>query len=359
MSNLSEAAASLSNAVNRLLAPDGGRIAQLVEGSVALSADQSSRLARRLAGLAEDFRVARGSAHESFPANHEEHPRWPGTDAQPGARPRLPINRKERYFTGTVLPGILSTDRFMHLDLFLSRCGLTDVETAELAHLELVTEYNLRESAWTPGERQRFNTAGLAGDTPDVIIAGEDWLVVIEAKMFHAPSRSDLAEQLEAQRPVVERLARGLGISPDRVRHVLLVPEQLATPPGSITVTWQDVLDDYTGVGNAYWCEALSRALQNYGDLVSKINNNADAKVVGRELLDLFQAGDCPWRHVGRSGGLMGAPFTKDLSTGAWESTTYQVRYDAAEPNNRNWMTVDAWAARIVDSAPQEGPPVE
>ena len=39
----------------------------------------------------------------------------------------LPFNRKERYFTGTVLPFIVASDGFAHFDRFLRMCGVEGV----------------------------------------------------------------------------------------------------------------------------------------------------------------------------------------------------------------------------------------
>ena len=38
---------------------------------------------------------------------------------------RLPVNRKERYYTGTVLPMIVASDGFKRLPKFLTLCGVT------------------------------------------------------------------------------------------------------------------------------------------------------------------------------------------------------------------------------------------
>lgn len=56
----------------------------------------------------------------------------------------LPLNRKERFYTGTVLPAILAADGFAYLDRFLALCGITDVETSSRrdgsAPCQLITE---------------------------------------------------------------------------------------------------------------------------------------------------------------------------------------------------------------------------
>ena len=62
----------------------------------------------------------------------------------------LPLNRKERFYTGTVLPAIVAADGFAYLDRFLALCGITDVVTSSRrdgsAPCQLMTEYNFAES---------------------------------------------------------------------------------------------------------------------------------------------------------------------------------------------------------------------
>lgn len=70
----------------------------------------------------------------------------------------LPLNRKERYYTGTVLPMIIAADDCAHLSRFLRLCGFDDAPKAdELARgaedLQFFTEYSLVESVCTTEER--------------------------------------------------------------------------------------------------------------------------------------------------------------------------------------------------------------
>ncbi|CAN5821140.1 hypothetical protein BH24ACT5_BH24ACT5_30930 [soil metagenome] len=71
---------------------------------------------------------------------------------------RLPLNRKERYYTGTVLPMIVAADGFAHLHRFLHLSGLR-VDPAWVTPLvggqdiQFFTEYGFAESVFTPGTR--------------------------------------------------------------------------------------------------------------------------------------------------------------------------------------------------------------
>jgi len=99
----------------------------------------------------------------------------------------LPFNRKERFFTGTVLPGIIAADGFSRLDRFLALCGLPNVLAADpaerVSEVQFLTEYGFAESApFDPSETWSHYEGGR--DTPDVVIAGPSWLLAVEAKLY-------------------------------------------------------------------------------------------------------------------------------------------------------------------------------
>lgn len=69
---------------------------------------------------------------------------------------RLPINRKERYYTGTVLPGIICHDNLKHLLRFLKLLGIKDLklDADDLsANVQFFTEYGLAESIFSEETR--------------------------------------------------------------------------------------------------------------------------------------------------------------------------------------------------------------
>jgi len=128
----------------------------------------------------------------------------------------LPLNRKERYYTGTVLPMLIGSDRFSQLHRFVALCGL-DVEPFGRDDdgggpgIQFFTEYNLFESIFTKEDRARFEAdPPTERDTPDLVLVGSDWLLVVEAKMFHKPNPATMAEQLR-RRDGVLRLGRRAG----------------------------------------------------------------------------------------------------------------------------------------------------
>ena len=71
---------------------------------------------------------------------------------------RLPINRKERYYTGTVLPMIVASDGFKHFGRFLALCGMPEVALEadpNSANIQFLTEYGFEESL-KDGAEKRF-----------------------------------------------------------------------------------------------------------------------------------------------------------------------------------------------------------
>ena len=237
-------------------------------------------------------------------------------------RSHLPLNRKERYYTGTVLPMLVASDGFAHLDRFLALCGLPDVHVPGSRNgeqaLEFFTEFGFHERV-RDEDRPRF--PDLTGrDTPDLVIAGDDWLLAVEAKMFHRPTSAAMNRQADQQRLVIDTWVRALPLRPDRVAHVWLLPEELASAVrGSVhipVVTWQEVLRAYRVVGPAYWVGVLEEALTRYTDLVAEpmtFGANPDDYIPGGEVVEGY--GREPFR-IGTSGGAVGS--TVVTSAGMW-----------------------------------------
>ncbi|MFC5061573.1 hypothetical protein [Actinomycetospora atypica] len=254
---------------------------------------------------------------------------------------RLPLNRKERFYTGTVLPMIVAADSFAHLRRFLVLCGVpADVG---LEGLQFSTEYSLVESVRTTEERALFAPLPQEKDTPDLVLAGRGWLLVVEAKMFDQPSPRGLAQQLRAQGRIVECMTRGLHIPAPLVRHVALLPAayQVDVDLGVPLVRWEQVLESYRDIGPAYWIGVLDEALGRHAELVSPPRNfsrNADGHLTGSEIARAFRAGTLAYGWMGREGGLTGAPLGQELESGEWRTHLYQVAI--ADPANRNWFAI-------------------
>jgi hypothetical protein len=277
--------------------------------------------------------------------------------AKQAAQTRLPFNRKERYFTGTVLPSIISADGFRHLGLFLQLCGLPDdlvqpgLEGDQ--DLQFFTEYNFAESVQR--NDQRWANSPIGGDTPDVVLAGRDWLLAVEAKMYDRPHRNVLTEQIRRQRDLITYWTDTLGLDPARVRHVLLVPEALTVTAAGLAddvVIWQAVHSAYRHVGPAYWVGILEYALAAYEELAAPAERSFGANKDGTRTGQQIAAGDVtdpsgrPFTWMGRTGGLFGTALQDDINSEAWRSRRYEVRYDPL-PTNPNWFAINDFLNRV------------
>jgi hypothetical protein len=229
----------------------------------------------------------------------------------------LPFNRKERFFTGTVLPMLVCADDFTHFGRLteLVRLGRIDVDARpSSANVQFFTEYSFAESVI--GEaKARFPGAPTRKDTPDVMIyiAGPPRaLIAIEAKMYDRPTKTELNEQLSAQAALVRYIAERLDVQAASLAHVAL---QLVSPRS----TW---------------------------------GANAEMKLTGAEIYDRHHSGSltAPW--MGRQSGLNGTELAKDITSGAWRGQCYECSSKPVQ--NQNWFTVAEFVARI-DAPPLPG----
>ncbi|MGZ4447648.1 MAG: hypothetical protein ACXVEC_13020 [Nocardioides sp.] len=265
----------------------------------------------------------------------------------------LPLNRKERFYTGTVLPGIVCSD-FSRLNLLTALMGHPDVEASgdpAQSGVVFFTEYGIAESAYGPAAA-RFAGLPTARDTPDVVfltVRPSPVLFALEAKMYDRPGGGELRHQLDLQRelldPLAVRLAEWLGVDEVPVAHRALLPaaqEGLHLAPHQ-ALSWEQVRDAYADVAPAYWMQMLNEALSRYDDLVTRVVANDDARLTGAAIVAAFHAGTLPYTSMGRSLGLAGATMRADLETGAWRETAYQVALN--DPGNRNWFPVADFVA--------------
>ena len=72
---------------------------------------------------------------------------------------RLPLNRKEAFFTATVLPAIVCYNHFAHFSEFLKLLGLDDVTVdacRETANILFFTEYSINEANAPKAVKENF-----------------------------------------------------------------------------------------------------------------------------------------------------------------------------------------------------------
>lgn len=272
---------------------------------------------------------------------------------------QLPLNRKERFYTGTVFPAVVGAHGFEHLHLLLQLIGAPAIEVSDdpaTTRLLFFTEYGFKESLKGPIADQFTDPDGR--DTPDVVvyIAPEGnhpgLLVGIEAKMFHRPSKAELEGQLAVQRKLLEAMAIDLGV-PDPIL-VALLPQPLATGLGpladpTVVITWEQVADRYRTVAPRYWIAMLDQARDRYGDLVSDhkdFSAYAHHHLSGMDIRAAMNHEGFEYNWVGRRGGIDGLELGDDFGPdGAWRGRRYQLRTTPPPGSGANWFSID----RFVD----------
>jgi hypothetical protein len=270
----------------------------------------------------------------------------------------LPMNRKERFFTGTVFPMIVCADNFQ---LFRRLLGLLpdapDVSIngdPEHTNIQFFTEYGLMESIYGPA-KSRFTTQLAYRDTPDIIflIKGEaKALVAFEAKMYDRPTREAVELQMKRQRELVlDYLQTALSI--ESVSHAALLPEKLLREFGGFAypaLTWESVLDAFAvHREDDYWMRMLRLALEAWPELVglgAEYGKNADAKLSGQQIRDAFVKGTLGFSLMGRNEGFTGGPLENDLKSGGWRKQVYEVKREG-DPPNKNWFLVSDFVAEV------------
>ena len=130
--------------------------------------------------------------------NHSGHGPWTLSELLDHT---LPLNRKERFYTGTVLPAIVTVDDFSSLDrlgALMGAPGLIVRTQAENCTVLFFTEYGISESA-IGAAKGRFDGLPTGRDTPDVVILVTEpspVLLAIEAKLYDRPGGTALRAQL-------------------------------------------------------------------------------------------------------------------------------------------------------------------
>ena len=266
---------------------------------------------------------------------------------------RLPINRKERYYTGTVLPMIVASDGFAHLNRFLELCRVpsdvaVDADPAS-CNIEFFTEYGFKESLMA-GAEERFHAPSRSA--PDLVIYIESdtsLLLSVEAKFFDRTSVYSLQGQLRNQFELLSCMHDGLKTRP-LAHQVALLPERsgIAGPIGDVpVVTWEQVACAFRGVAPVYWIAVLDEALCRYEDLVSRsAGRNYDATITGQEICMRHNEGDNTYTWMGRDRGLHGPEIDDDLRNEKWRTHKYRVRHHPL-PANRNWFPIEEFIQKV------------
>src|SRR5579863_988367 len=246
-------------------------------------------------------------------------------------RTRLPLNRKEVYFTATVLPAIICAERFNHFHRFLKLLGLPEmtVEADPTAsNFQFFTEYSLAEAI----DPRFANNAGKR-ERPDVLILVEGQrptLIAIEAKMYDATQRSALIAQMERQEQEVLCPLRAQWPEMTTV-HAALLPATMkekfrtldnCTFPhpdqGRPIITWEEIGDNFRDVTSAaYFVGVLDIALREYANKAAKEQTRgqyADGELRGHEIVARYRRGDREFQMMGRQGGIDRLKLRQDIT---------------------------------------------
>ena len=142
-------AAAHAQAVLQRVALEGGIADQIARGEWddRLGPDEVAAVTDVLRVVAEKVRSARalsgalGSAGTLFEQN----------DPLSHMGAHLPRNRKERFYTGTVLPAVVAADNFVHLAGSRSSVASRSSSTSSTRAAQFLTEYGFAESGVHPG----------------------------------------------------------------------------------------------------------------------------------------------------------------------------------------------------------------
>jgi len=245
----------------------------------------------------------------------------------------LPLNRKERFYTGTVLPALLFHNGWSNFYTFLREIKDFPVDVNETQtndNFIFCTEYNLKESAGDRSVGRKMNV--LTNDTPDVIIEilKPRVFIIIEAKMFEKTNQHKIDGQIDRQRSYIAGpLRKAFQMDESQIFHIALVPEasRIKSCKSYQVINWEFFIGNQSlDVTNNYFHNYLRYALDNYEQLVSKatgggLPNTVEFHLKGPALYDLCEENPDHW--VGRMGGEK--KIQEDFQSDKWRKHMYCV----------------------------------
>lgn len=273
---------------------------------------------------------------------------------------QLPLNRKEQFFTATVLPALLFHRGLDNLYAFLHLldgfpCEV-DATTSGDGFL-FFTEYNLKQSGGEKSVGKQIEVK--SNQTPDVVILimrPRTLLIVIEGKMFQRVSQRELARQMKDQSDVViEALTTQSPVPPEQVFHVALLPKPLglSSTADYQVINWEVFLDNTRfDVADNYFYNFLKYALAHYGHLVAASSDKAstvERELSGRQILEEFQRFTSFW--VGRQGGE--GEIIEDIKENSWGRRKYSVNSEKPKKGQPgNWIPAARFAELVEQNRP-------
>ena len=244
----------------------------------------------------------------------------------------LPLNRKERFYTGTVLPSLLFHKGLsIFYDFLKSLRGfpeeINEINTGD--NFLFYTEYNLKESAGQRNVGEKIETA--TKDSPDCIIeflTPVKLFVVVEAKMFSKASQTGLKRQMSAQqKAVISVLKSTYKLTDQQILHIALVPKALGITEcvDYQVVYWDFFIEEkmFSKLQDNRFFNYLMFALDHYGELVQKGGTgklkHVEGYLSGEEIYRKAKQRNIIW--IGRQGGKKN--FLADIQTDKWRSRQY------------------------------------
>lgn len=281
----------------------------------------------------------------------------------------IPLNRKERYYTGTVLPQIICYNNFQYFSRFTDLIkgfpkNLKINPDANFNNIIFMTEYSLNESYKDLNDRKKYIDVPLTKETPDLVVIitePEKLLIIVEAKMYSYADFSTFKSQFKDQKKMVNCIKNNLGIEEKNIFHLALVPEKYFNSSNTDEfqiLFWEEILKSFNDILNEnYFYNILKVAISSFDILrsssyaFSTYGKNMDDKLTGLEIMELHNSGKrfC----VGRGEGVSGNKFMTDIHSGGWKIFPYEVKYDSV-PINRNWFTSSQFVNTVIKNTSSE-----
>lgn len=267
----------------------------------------------------------------------------------------LPINRKEKFYTATILPSLLFHGGLSNLYYFLRKIinfpsQINEKNTKD--NFLFYTEYNLQQSAGKKNVGIEIETD--SGETPDIVIEilkPIKIFVVIEAKMFLNLTQGAFSEQMKFQQnSIIKVLKKRFHLNDDEIFHVGLVPRKLNfldTLDYQI-INWEIFNEGGFKLEGNYFYNFLRFAIDNYPALVSdkssKQASTVEGYMKGSELYTMAKNNEILW--IGRMGGKL--KIKSDVEQSDWKNRKYC--WNKAKPSRGqkgNWISNDVFASII------------
>jgi hypothetical protein len=261
------------------------------------------------------------------------------------------FNREERFFTGTVFPGIVCRENFKYASIFLNLLHQTNSSFPENLKVEwtrdnktilFFTEYSLKKSGH---KFQMANDEIIPGDTPDILFIirndGQEYLFAFEGKMYSQCNDLDMKRQLERQLEILKGLSRASNIDIENIYHFGLVPEPMTRSfSGEIKnrmITWERLYHAYSSIyHDDYYLDILKHAIDHYYDLRGISVKKSSGKLPGAIIFsEHIKRGI---KRVGRGQGVKG--LQNDLNDEPWKTREYEYGIDDDLPKV-NWISID------------------